>query len=110
MIRQALKAGRAGDWSELHAIQDWTISEGHGADSVEEHGLPEADHRASRAGRGHTVVRVPSLSSVSPLEDIRWVSAKHGKKQRNVPRVRPARLEKSGTVYWSYRTARTAAM
>ena len=36
------------------------------ADSAEEHGRPEADHRSSgRAGRGHTVVHVPSLSSIS---------------------------------------------
>ena len=34
--------------------------------SAEEHGFPEADHRARwRARRGHTIVRVPSLSSLS---------------------------------------------
>ena len=36
------------------------------ADPAQEHGLPEADHRASRrAGRSRAVVCVPSLSSVS---------------------------------------------
>ena len=35
-------------------------------DSAEEHGRPEADHRSSeRAGRGHTVLCVSSLSSMS---------------------------------------------
>ena len=34
-------------------------------DLAEEHGLSEADHRACRGEwRGHTVVRVPSLSSL----------------------------------------------
>ena len=36
------------------------------ADSAEEHGLPEADRRASRRTcRCHVVVCVPSVSSVS---------------------------------------------
>ena len=36
------------------------------ADSAEGDEFPEADHRVvGRAGRGHTVVRVPSLTSVS---------------------------------------------
>ena len=49
------------------------------ADPAEGHGLLEADHRASwRAGMGHDVARVPSLSRY-PLEDyIWWVSMRHG--------------------------------
>ena len=72
------------------------------ADSAEEHGLPEADHRASpRKGRGHIVVRVPSLSSL-PAGRLHVVGLNKARRQQQdeeevqlvVRRVwRPVRLE-----------------
>ena len=47
--------GEAGGRVEEHCTDD----------PPPEHGLLEADHRASRRESGHTVVRVPSLSSAS---------------------------------------------
>ena len=48
------------------------------ADLAEEHGLPEADHRASRrTGRSHTVVRVPSWSPI-PVRRLHLVGFDRG--------------------------------
>ena len=53
MLQRRGARGRGAEWHRA-------------AESAEERGRHETDHRASRrTGRGHIVVRVPSLSSVS---------------------------------------------
>ena len=84
LVGRVMKAGDENNWSELLKSKDFNAStrvrdtgvlpqgeaggrsaEVHSAaDPAEEHALLEADHDASRrAGRGHTVVRVPSPPS-----------------------------------------------
>ena len=76
-----------GAYRECHneVKQKGRAEENCAAVSAEERGNPEADHRAN--GRGHTVVRVTSQSSLPAGKDcIWWVSSGHGdvnkKKQR----------------------------
>ena len=70
-------------------------------DSVREYGLSEADHReSSRAGRGHTVVHVTSISSVLRLQ-----TASDGF-QRDT--VTATRRERHSTIDDARRTAASA--
>ena len=81
---------------------------------MEKYGLPETDHRPSRgAGRGHLVVRVPSLSS-SPDWRLHVVDFDRARKESSATGcVRLAAASTIGrrrTQSWSCKTARTAEM
>ena len=77
--------------------------------SAEKHGLPEADHRASRlSGRSHLVVRMPLIVTVSSLKTALGgfhLGTERGSAACGVRLAAASTIGKLRTEFWSYKTA-----
>ena len=77
--------------------------------SAEQHGLLEADHRASRRTGGVPLSYVCPHCHRYPLKDyIWWVASGHGKKQRKWWCAEATTIGRPRIESWSYKSVRTA--